>query len=70
MVTSVRSPRPGDHVEIDWGLGTVLGVVEEVRRTGPRSHVLVRVDVLGPNGEVLQQQTVSVPAETVHVLAH
>lgn len=70
MVNRIRPPQPGDHVEIDWGLGTVVGHVEEVRHSGPRSHVLVRVDVLGPNGEILEQQTVSVPSETVHVLAH
>lgn len=70
MVSRVRSPRAGDHVEVDWGLDTIVGLVEQVRHIGPRSHVLVLVDVLGPNDEVLEQQTVSVPAEAVRVLTH
>lgn len=68
MVNHSRSPRVGDHVEVDWGVGAAVGVVQEIRQIGPRAHVLVLIDVMGPDGEVLDQQTISARARDVRVL--
>lgn len=68
MVNRSRSPRAGDHVEVDRGTATVLGVVHDVRHVGHQVYALVLIDTLGPNGEVLDQQTVSVPANSLRVL--
>lgn len=67
MVASSRSFVVGDRVKVDWGLDTADGVVRAVRPTGSRVHVLVEVDIPGPEGEVLATETVSVPAEAVTV---
>lgn len=68
MVNRSRSPRVGDHVEVDRGTSTVLGVVHEVRHVGHQIYALVLIDTLGPDDEVLDQQTVSVPARSLRVL--
>lgn len=65
MVSDSRITR-GDRVEIDWGLDTLEGVVEAVYETGIGTRVVVRVPILGPSGEELEQTTVTLPVEAIH----
>ena len=70
MVSNAAALQPGDRVEVVWGRETVTGHVAAVRTAGNRTHVLVAIDVLGPDGSALDVQTVSVPLNAVRVLAY
>jgi len=56
----------GDRVEIGWGLDTVEATIEVIYESGIGTRVLVRVPILGPSGEELEQTTVTLPVEAIH----
>lgn len=61
-------PQPGDHVEIAWGISTVVGQVLEVYGPPTSRHVLLAVD-LGTEGDAEQWPTVSLPIDKVQPLS-
>jgi len=66
-MVSPREPliKPGDRVAVAWTFGTVDGVVEAVRPRPNGVHVRVRIPVLGPNDEVLDEGVITVPVSAI-----
>ena len=57
--------KPGDDVEVPWGLDRLVGTVREIYGPPGKRFVMVEVPVHGASGEVLETTTVSVPADTL-----
>ncbi|MGH2810151.1 MAG: hypothetical protein ACRDIA_04630 [Actinomycetota bacterium] len=59
----------GEKVRVVWGLDFAEGVLEEIY--GPPNHpmALVRVNTLGPRGESLGDETLSVSLAAVEPLS-
>lgn len=57
--------KPGDDVEVPWGLDRIVGTVREIYGPPGKRFVMVEVPVHGASGEVLETTTVSVPADTL-----
>lgn len=55
------TPSIGDRVLVPWGLDEVEAEVVEVYRLGGSVRLRVRVPVLGPNGEELDDFVVGIP---------
>ena len=65
MVSSPASPRRGDRVIVDWGLDTIEAEVQDVYSSGLGTRVVLRVPVLGPSGEELDHNVVTVPVASI-----
>ena len=63
MVTKTATPVPavGDEVCVYWGLEEVPGLVIDVYGSGPLARAMVRVPILGSNGEELGSEDFSLP---------
>jgi len=53
--------KPGDRVEVPWGLDQLTGIVREVYGPPGKPFVMVEVPVHGASGEVLETTTLSFP---------
>lgn len=67
--TAQRQFRVGDRVLVPWGLDTVQGIV--MYAYGPPGHpsVMVRVPILGPRGETLDESVISFPGTALRSAA-
>jgi rRNA processing protein Gar1 len=59
----------GDKVAVPWGLGEIVGEVEEVYGPRTRKYVVVRIPTRGPLGEILHEENMSFPADTLRLVA-
>lgn len=57
--------KPGDPVNVPWGLDTVTGTVLSVYGPRARPHALVSIPIRGAEGEVLDTTTVSFPLDAL-----
>lgn len=55
----------GDHIEVRWGVGTIIGEIADVYGSGPARRVVVKIPVHGPGDEILDHSTVALPLEFV-----
>lgn len=76
MATTTRRPstgrkriRRGDKVAVPWGLGEIVGEVEEVYGPKARRYVVVRVPTHGPTGEILDERNMSFPEDWLRLVA-
>ena len=68
MVTQTApSPAIGDHVRVPWGLDEVVAEVVEVYHLGGSTRLRVRVPILGPDDEVLDNFVVSMPLSVLRL---
>jgi hypothetical protein len=51
----------GDRVAVAWGASTIDATIE----SDNGRHVLLRIDVPGPHGEVVDSHTISVPRQAI-----
>jgi rRNA processing protein Gar1 len=68
MVTgklTVAGLKPGDEVEVPWGLDQLIGIVREVYGPPGKPFVMVEVPVHGASGEILETTTLSFPADAL-----
>jgi rRNA processing protein Gar1 len=59
----------GDTVAVPWGLKEIMGEVEEVYGPTARKYVVVRVPTHGPAGEVLHEENISFPEDSLRLVA-
>lgn len=68
MVTRTLSTtglKPGDNVEVPWGVDKLVGTVREVYGPPGKPFVMVEVPVHGASGEILETTTLSFPADAL-----
>jgi len=65
MVKKATELRPGDVVEVEWGLATYNATVVQVYESAGRTHVVLEVPVLDSRGAVVSLSTASVPVEVL-----
>ncbi len=69
MATNKRIKR-GDMVAVPWGLGEIVGQVEEVYGPSARhKYAVVRVPTHGPKEEVLHEENISYPLDWLRLVA-
>jgi hypothetical protein len=61
-------PVAGDLVEVTWGFDVVPATVLSVYNTARGPRVTVAVPLLGPDGEVLDENHVTLPIDAVRRL--
>lgn len=67
---SKRKPiERGDKVAVPWGLTEIVGEVEEVYGPSARKYVVVRVPTHGPAGEVLHEENISFPEDSLRLVS-
>jgi rRNA processing protein Gar1 len=68
MVKSTPSTtglKPGDKVDVPWGVDHLIGTVREVYGPPAKPFVMVEVPVHGASGEILETTTLSFPADAL-----
>jgi hypothetical protein len=70
MAASKRTVRikPGDKVIVPLGLDDVVGTALEVYGPPGSRHVYVRIPILGPEGETLDEEYISFPLDRVSLV--
>lgn len=75
IATTIKDPsagrkriKRGDKVAVPWGLGEIVGEVEEVYGPTTRKYVVVRVPTHGPTGEILDERNMSFPADWLRLV--
>lgn len=63
--TTVAKFKPGDTVEVPWGLDRLVGTVREIYGPSARPFAMVEVPVHGASGEVLETTTLSFPVDAL-----
>lgn len=58
----------GDKVAVPWGLDEIVGEVEEVYGPPARKYVVVRVPTHGPAGEILHEENISFPEDSLSLV--
>jgi rRNA processing protein Gar1 len=64
-----RRLKRGDKVAVPWGLDEIVGEVEEVYGPPARKYVVVRVPTHGPAGEILHEENISFPEDSLRLAA-
>lgn len=67
--TSGKRIKRGDSVAVPWGLDEIVGEVEEVYGPTARKYVVVRVPTHGPAGEILQEENISFPEDSLRLVS-
>jgi hypothetical protein len=58
----------GDKVAVPWGLDEIVGEAEEVYGPSVRKYVVVRVPTHGPAGEILHEENISFPEDSLRLV--
>lgn len=66
---SRRRIKRGDKVAVPWGLDEIVGEVEEVYGPSHRKYVVVRVPTHGPEDEILHEENISFPEDSLRLVA-
>lgn len=61
--------KPGDKVEVPWGLDQLIGTVREVYGPPGKPFVMVEVPVHGASGEILETTTLSFPSDALTLIS-
>lgn len=64
-----RRIKRGDKVAVPWGLDEIVGEVEEVYGPSARKYVVVRVPTRGPAGEILHEEKISFPEDSLRLVS-
>ncbi len=67
--TSGKRIKRGDKVAVPWGLDEIVGEVEEVYGLPARRYVVVRVPTHGPAEEILHEENISFPEDSLRLVA-
>jgi len=67
--TANKRIKRGDKVAVPWGLSEIVGQVEEVYGPPARKYVVVRVPTHGPTGEILHEENISFPEDSLRIVA-
>lgn len=67
--SSAKPIKRGDRVAVPWGLNEIVGEVEEVYGPSARKYVVVRVPTHGPAGEILHEENISFPEDSLRLVS-